>query len=117
MPRPFRPTDDGSIDHAIGCGVNPRSNLLTPLYSPYVANSFNTPLAVGGKPKAELLAELQAHGVELNESARALFAADEFSPSDVATMIEIVETTVLELGFPQGATTTEIYRAAATRGL
>ncbi|HWB05617.1 MAG TPA: hypothetical protein VG796_21540 [Verrucomicrobiales bacterium] len=74
-------------------------------------------VTVGGMTKAELLAELQRHGVQMNEAGRNLFASDLFQTSATRRTIETVEFSVLDLGFPQGSTMPQLHEAAAARGL
>jgi hypothetical protein len=74
-------------------------------------------IQIGGETKAELLARLAQNGVELNEAARVLFASDKFITSDVRTHLRTVELRVRNLGFPQGATTSDVYTSAMRLGL
>ena len=72
---------------------------------------------IGGETKSELLARLAQRGVELNEYARVLFASDKFITSDVRAHLRTVELQVRNLGFPQGATPSEVYASAMRLGL
>ncbi len=72
---------------------------------------------IGGETKAELLARLAQSGVELNEAAKVLFASDRFITSDMRTHLRTVELQVRNLGFPQGATTSDLYTRAMRLGL
>ena len=72
---------------------------------------------IGGMSKEELLRELQASGIQINESGRALFADDRFTTSTASTLIETVEISVASLGLPRGATWLEIHERAAALGL
>ena len=72
---------------------------------------------IGGETKAELMARLVQNGVELNESARVLFASDKFITSDVRSHLRTVELRVRNLGFPQGATPSDVYKSAIRFGL
>jgi hypothetical protein len=74
-------------------------------------------VAVGGVKKLELQKELQRHGVEINEAGRTLFASDRFQTSDISTITETVEVSVLNLGYAQGATISRIHEAATALGL
>jgi hypothetical protein len=71
----------------------------------------------GGETKSELLARLTQNGVELNESAKVLFASDKFITSDVCAHLRTVELQVRNLGFPQGATPSEVFASAMRLGL
>lgn len=70
---------------------------------------------IGGESKTELLARLVQNGVELNEAARVLFTSDKFITSDVRSHLRTVELRVRNLGFPQGATTSEVYTVGRSR--
>jgi len=72
---------------------------------------------VGGQTKAELLGRLERSGVEINGSARVLFASDKFVTSDVRTQVTTVELGVRNLGFPQGATILDLFAGATRLGL
>jgi hypothetical protein len=72
---------------------------------------------IGGASKAELLSNLCAAGVRLNEAAQTLFADDRFTTSVATSLIETVELSVAGLGLPNGATFAEIVEQAARIGL
>jgi hypothetical protein len=72
---------------------------------------------IGGQTKAELLELLAHNGVELNEAAKILFASDKFVTSDVRRLLRTVELSVRDLGFPQGATISDVYANAQRLGL
>ncbi len=72
---------------------------------------------IGGETKAELQARLAQNGVELNEAAKVLFASDRFVTSDVRTYVRTVELQVRNLGFPLGATTSDVFTSALRLGL
>ena len=74
-------------------------------------------ICVGGMTKHELLVQLQDANVQLNESARVLFAHDEFSTSPAVSQIEIVELCVGDLGYREGASIGQIHDRAAACGL
>ena len=71
----------------------------------------------GAMSKAEILSELQKHGVQLNESGKALFADPRFTTSESSTLFDTVEISVADLGYEQGATTAPIHERAVERGL
>lgn len=68
---------------------------------------------VGGATKPELLAALKQNAIEINPAGQELFAHAGFTTSEVPAIVEIVETTVGDLGFQDGAT---IVEAARQRG-
>jgi hypothetical protein len=72
---------------------------------------------VGGLTKAQLIRELQQQSVLLNEYAETLFADNRFATSDAKYMLQTVEITVGDLGFPDGATMGEILKRANELGL
>ena len=72
---------------------------------------------VGGLTKAELIQQLQTNVVLMNESAERLFASDLFTTCEIRYSVTTVELTVRDLGFPQGATSAEIYERAGALGL
>ncbi len=72
---------------------------------------------VGGRSKLQLLEELKACGVELNDAARQLISSAAFTTSEACQSLVTVELAVLSLGFAQGATITEIHGRAAALGL
>jgi hypothetical protein len=74
-------------------------------------------LLIGGVSKFDLLQRLEASGVELNDAGRVLFADPRFSTSESPSVVETVETSVAALGFPDGATYSQILEAAVCRKL
>jgi len=68
---------------------------------------------IGGATKTELLSRLNNAHVQLNSSARALFADERFTTSAVASVVETVEISVRSLGFADGATLGQIVEQAA----
>jgi hypothetical protein len=74
-------------------------------------------IRVGDMSKAELLAEFERRGIELNEAGHELFAHDSFTTSKTKLLFVTVEISVADLGYPQGATMTQIHERAAKLGL
>lgn len=74
-------------------------------------------ICVGGMTKHELLARLRDAKVQLNESARVLFAHDGFTTSSAVSRVEIAELSVADLGYAGGASIGQIYDRAAACGL
>ena len=74
-------------------------------------------IRVDGVGKAELLARLEAAGVQMNDAARGLFADDRFETSAESAFVDVVELTVASLGFDGGATFGDLVERAARRGL
>ena len=72
---------------------------------------------IGGLTKGELLERLAQKRVQINEAGRVLFASDKFTTSDERTLVKTVELSVRNLGFPKGATLSELYASAARLGL
>lgn len=80
--------------------------------------SLNTPLRlrVGGKERAALQQELDAHGVGLNDSARALLAEPVFEARP-AEVITVARRTVGSLGLPAGGPLSAVLAAVEEQGL
>lgn len=74
-------------------------------------------LRIGGIPKADLLASLRSAGVLLNRAAEELFESPLFDTQKTMRSLPIVELTVEQLGFAEGARMPEILRAAHHIGL
>lgn len=72
---------------------------------------------VGGMSKRDLLAALGRNGVKLNEAAQTLFAHEGFATSEATHAVEILEVTVADLGYADGATIDQIFGRAAEFGL
>jgi len=72
---------------------------------------------VGGLTKAELVQELKRHSISMNEFGERLFADDRFTTSETSYRLKTVELTVRDLGFPDGATTAQIFERASELGL
>lgn len=72
---------------------------------------------VGGLTKTQLIQKLQQYSILMNESGERLFADDKFMTSDTKYSLQTVELTVDELGFPDGATTAQIFKRASELGL
>jgi hypothetical protein len=79
--------------------------------------TINRIVQVGGLTKTELMEELQNNAIAMNTFAEQLFASDLFTTSTTRYSLNTVELTVADLGFLQGATTTEIYGKAGSLGL
>lgn len=75
------------------------------------------PVFVGGLSKEQLLDQLLAAKIQLNDWAKVLFQSDLFITSAVRRPLELLETTVGDLGFPPGATMPEIHAKALALGL
>lgn len=72
---------------------------------------------IGGVNKSQLLAQLSASGVELNEAAKTLFASELFTVLDAKRSMTTVELSVSQFGFAQGTTLRELYDRAISLGL
>ncbi len=71
----------------------------------------------GGYTKDELLAQLQAASIMLNENARILFSSELFRTAASRESALIIEISVVDLGFPEGAPFPEILDRAEELGL
>ncbi|MGG7620772.1 helicase [Bacillus coreaensis] len=72
---------------------------------------------VGGLTKWELIEKLQQTFILINEYGKRLLADDKFTTSEIKYSLPTVELTVGNLGFPDGATTVEIFNRAKELGL
>lgn len=74
-------------------------------------------VAVGGLTKSQLIQELKRCSVSMNEYGEILFADDKFTTSDTKYSLKTVELTVMDLGFPDGANTAQLFKRATELGL
>lgn len=74
-------------------------------------------IEVGGLSKAELIQKLQQSSISLNQYGEKLLFDDRFTTTEATYSVEIVELSVRDLGFPNGATLPEIYKQANELGL
>lgn len=72
---------------------------------------------VGGLTKQQLIKRLQEYSILLNEYGEKLLTDEKFTTSDTGYSIQTVEITVRNLGFPEGATTAQIFKKASELGL
>lgn len=72
---------------------------------------------VGGLTKSQLIEKLQKSFIMMNEYGERLFADDRFTTSEIQYTLQTVELTVGDLGFPDGATTPQIFSKAKELGL
>ncbi len=74
-------------------------------------------IAYGGMNATDLLETLKANRVQLNASAVVVFEHPNFVTSTHSNQLEVVQVSVADLGFVNGATTQDIYAKAGTHGL
>ncbi|MEG0775207.1 hypothetical protein [Clostridium sp.] len=74
-------------------------------------------ITIGGLTKSQLMQKLQEHSIMMNEYAEKLFHNDNFTTSDFTFSVKTVELTARDLGFPDGATMTQIIERARKVGL
>lgn len=67
---------------------------------------------VGGLTKSQLIQKLQEYSILMNEYGQRLLADDKFTTSATKYILQTVELTVGDLGFPKGATTAQIFKKA-----
>lgn len=72
---------------------------------------------VGGRTKQELIQQLHASNIRLNEFGDKLLHDEKFLISETKYCIETVEVTVHSLGFHKGTNTAELYKRANEIGL
>ncbi len=74
-------------------------------------------LEIGGKTKVELVAELKARGIKIYDYAQDMLDSPEFATQSNPEQIDLVRLKVRDFGFPNGATTEQIYAKAEEFGL
>lgn len=72
---------------------------------------------IGGKTKEQLLKELKEKKINLSDYAKRMMDNKDFTTSKKQEQIDLIRLTVGDLGFPNGATTKEIYEKAEELGL
>lgn len=72
---------------------------------------------VGGLTKSQLIQKLQHYSILINEYGERLLTDNKFTTSDTKYSLQTVELTVSNLGFPNGANTTQIFKRASNLGL
>ena len=72
---------------------------------------------IGGKTKDELVSELQQKDIYVADWAKDLLNSKDFETSKSAEELDLVRVSVGDLGFPNGATTDQIYARASEFGL
>ncbi|CAM3881079.1 helicase [Mesobacillus thioparans] len=78
---------------------------------------INRKIEVGELTKSQLIQKLQQYSILINEYGERLLADDKFKTSDTKYNLQTVELTVGNLGFPDGATTDQIFKKASELGL
>ncbi len=74
-------------------------------------------IEIGGKTKDDLKAELTEKKIYVSDWANQLLDSKDFTVLESTETYDLVRLTVKDLGFPNGATTDEIYRRALDLGL
>src|SRR5690554_1257522 len=77
----------------------------------------NRTIEVGGLTKSELIQKMQQQSISMNEYAKRLLSHDRFTSSDTKYSLQIVEITIKDLGFSNGATLPQIFKRASELGL
>lgn len=72
---------------------------------------------IGGKTKDQIKAELQEKKIYVSDWANQLMESKDFTVLKSAETADLVRLTIADLGFPDGATTDEIYKKAKDLGL
>lgn len=79
--------------------------------------TINRIVEVGGLTKSQLIQELKRCSVSMNEYGEILFADEKFTTSDTKYSLKTVELTVMDLGFPDGVNTAQLFKRATELGL
>ncbi|MFH0804512.1 MAG: hypothetical protein V1896_02840 [Candidatus Zambryskibacteria bacterium] len=72
---------------------------------------------IGNKTKEELIRKLKEKNIYISDYAKDLLNSQDFKTSETQEDLNLVRLTVKDLGFPNGATTDEIYKRAEDFGL
>lgn len=72
---------------------------------------------VGGFTKTQLLQKLHQSSILMNEYGEKLVKDENFITSSSKYSLNTIELTVMDLGFPNGATTAQLYERASELGL
>lgn len=72
---------------------------------------------IGGATKSELLLRLEEEGVRLNELARRLFDDTRFTTAPSVRPVEVICSTVADLGLPGGGAYAQVLHRAQLQGL
>ena len=72
---------------------------------------------VGGLTKEQLREKLTHSSIQLNEYGEKLLSSDHFILSKTKLVLQLIELTVADLGFPDGAALSKIYQRANELGL
>lgn len=78
---------------------------------------WRSSLEVGGTSKEDLIRDLELSHAQVDSEAKKMLQSDDFTILERPERLDLVSLTVAELGFSEGATTREIYEAAANFGL
>lgn len=72
---------------------------------------------IGGKPKEQLISEMEASGININSYAKSMMDNPDFITGTSYEEVKLVRLTVADLGFKTSATTDQIYERAQALGL
>ena len=74
-------------------------------------------IEVGGLTKLQLIQKLKQNSILMNEYGNRLFADENFTTSDTKYNLKTIELTVMDLGFPNGANTAQLFKRGSEFGL
>ncbi|MDN4492612.1 helicase [Ureibacillus aquaedulcis] len=74
-------------------------------------------LEIGGLTKFQLMEQFKQHSIMMNNYGERLFFDGLFTTSETKYSLQIVELTVRQLGFPEGATLPQLFNQANELGL
>lgn len=80
-------------------------------------NAITRKIEVGGLTKTQLTHRLQQHSILINKFGETLLRDERFTTSETKYSLKTVELSVKDLGFPKGATMSQIFRQAGELGL
>lgn len=80
-------------------------------------DAFKMEVTIGGKSKEELLKEMEEEEIHVLDYVKSVIMSSDFTTSQKQEHLDLVHISVKSLGFPEGATTKQIYKKAQEFGL
>lgn len=74
-------------------------------------------IEIGGLTKPQLLEKMKQHSIKINEYGHRLLSDESFKPTESLTILKTAELSVKDLGFPEGAALSQIFKRAGGLGL
>lgn len=87
------------------------------VYTSFPENKINLSVEIGGKTKEQLIAEMEAAGINIDSYARSMMENADFIPGKTREEATLIRLTVGYLGFTSSVVTDQIYKRAEDLGL